>query len=237
MIILLLAVALQAAFSPAAPASDLAQLRAKDQALLDAIAPGDRTLWARTMTSDAVYVDENGDILDRAKFLENLTPLPAGSSGHITIIAYDGVVHGNVALVRHRDDEREIFHGEALHAEYLMTETWLRRGGVWKLALTHAHVVAVDPPAIPLDAQTLDDLVGRYVFADLTYTIRRDGDHLISAKGSGTAHPLLAETPDVLFAPGRPRTRIVVVRDPAGRVLRLIERREGENVVWTRAQN
>ena len=39
-----------------------AQLRAKDQALLDAIAPGNRKVWEDALATDAVYVDENGEI-------------------------------------------------------------------------------------------------------------------------------------------------------------------------------
>ena len=35
-------------------------LRAKDQALLDAIAPGDRKVWDDVLAANAVYVDENG---------------------------------------------------------------------------------------------------------------------------------------------------------------------------------
>jgi len=58
------------------------QLRAADQALLDAIAPGDRAVWERLLAKDAVYVDENGAVLRRDQFLAALKPLPAGSSGH-----------------------------------------------------------------------------------------------------------------------------------------------------------
>jgi hypothetical protein len=237
MIHLLLAAAVMAAPAPDSMSTGpvLAQLRAKDQALLDAIAPGDRGLWERTLSADAIYVDENGEVFDRAKFLGEIKPLPAGASGHISIAAYDGVVHGNVALIRMRGDERELFHGAALHADYLMTETWLRQGAEWKLAMVHAYVVAVDPPAVALEAKVLDGLVGRYVFADLSLTVRREGDHLAGAQGTGPARPLLAETADVLFQPGRPRVRWIVERDAAGRVTRLINRREGEDMAWIRA--
>jgi len=234
MIHLLLAAAVVAAPAPA-PDPVLAQLRAKDQALLDAIAPGDRAVWDRALTADAYYVDENGEVFDRAKFLAEIKPLPAGASGHISIAAYDGVVHGNVALIRMRGDERELFHGAALHADYLMTETWVKQGPEWKLAMVHAYVAAVDPPAVTLDAAALDGLAGRYQFGDLTMTVRRDGDHLTRAQGAGAARPLLAETRDVLFTPGQPRVRWIVERDAGGRVARLINRREGEDLVWTRA--
>jgi hypothetical protein len=70
-----LAAAISAALI-AAPLSALTQvLRAKDQALLDATAPGDRATWDRTLTADAIYVDENGVILRHDEFLQELQPL------------------------------------------------------------------------------------------------------------------------------------------------------------------
>jgi ketosteroid isomerase-like protein len=144
------ALALQAAPAPPALSAETQRLKALDQSLLDAFAPGDRALWDRTLTPDAVYVDENGAIMQRDAFLKTLVPLPAGLSGHIAIVDYDATFNGDTALVIQRDDEREDYHGLPLHADYLMTETWLRQGRAWKLAMVHAYVVAVDPPAVKL---------------------------------------------------------------------------------------
>ena len=65
-------------------------LRKKDQALLDAIAPGDRKVWEAALANDAVYVDENGVTMDRAEFLRQLEPLPPGASGSLHIDTYSG---------------------------------------------------------------------------------------------------------------------------------------------------
>ncbi len=234
MLFALLALAAHAAPPSTAPPALIARLRAKDQALLDAIAPGDRALWDRTLTANAVYVDENGRVLSRADFLKEMTGLPPGSSGNIKIIDYDVRLDGDTALVRHLDDEHETYHGQPLHAQYLTTETWLKRGGDWKRAGTHAYAVNVDPPAIAPPTATLDAYVGTYVMADLTYTVRRDGDHLTGQQSGGPARPLLAETSEVFFTPGRPRTRTIFQRDAAGRAARLISRREGEDLVFVR---
>jgi hypothetical protein len=104
-------------FTPsAAPGSASSQvttmLRAKDQALLDAIAPGDTKVWDRALASDAVYVDENGVIMHREEFLKQVTPLPSGVSGSIVINSYSVMMHGDVATVIHIDDEKENYHGE-----------------------------------------------------------------------------------------------------------------------------
>jgi len=214
-----------------------ARLRTIDQALLDALAPGDRSLWARTLTADAIYVDENGVVMDRARFLKELTPLPKGASGHIAIVKHQVRVEGDTALVLHWDDEREDFHGQNLHADYLMSETWLRRAGQWRLALVHVYVVAKDPPAISVPASALEAFVGRYRAApDLVYVVRRDGDRLLGGREGASEHELLAEFPDVFFVAGQPRTRRFFIRDASGKVVKFIDRREGEDIIWTRIE-
>jgi hypothetical protein len=229
-----------AAAAPAArasgPRADLgAVLRSKDQALLDAIAPGDRALWDAELAPDAVYVDENGVVMDRARFLAELRPLPRFASGHIRIVDYQLRRSGDVALVIHRDDEREIYHGVRLHADYLMSETWVLRRGAWRLALVHAYVVAKDPPAITLPTSLLGAYVGRYRLRDgVSYEIRHQGDHLAVSRDGKTAQPLLAESTDVFFVPGQPRSRKIFLRGPDGRVVRMIDRREGEDLDYRR---
>src|ERR1035437_648863 len=77
--LLLIAFALQTSAHATDKTTEL--LRAKDQALLDAIAPGDRKVWEQALAADAVFVDEIGVIMDRAEFLKQLEPLSPGASG------------------------------------------------------------------------------------------------------------------------------------------------------------
>jgi ketosteroid isomerase-like protein len=222
-----------AASSP--PADDAATLRALDQALLDAIAPGDRAAWERALAPDAVYVDEDGHVLDRAAFLAAIEPLPAGLSGQISISDYRVRLHGDTALVVQALDEREDYHGLPLRAGYLVTETWLRQEGRWRLALVHADVVRPDPPALVLPAAALDDYVGRYAGpGGMVYEIRREGAGLVGGKAGGTARPLLAEMPDLFFVAGQPRSRKLFQRDAGHAVTGFVDRREGEDIAWTR---
>jgi Domain of unknown function (DUF4440) len=213
------------------------QLQANDQALLDAIAPGDKTVWERLLAKDAVYVDENGAIMRRDEFLAGLSPLPKGSSGHIAIVEYQATVRGNTAVVIHRDDEREDYHGIPLRAEYLMTETWLKEGSEWRLALVHAYVVAKDPPAIKSGAKLLTGYEGRYRAApDLVYIIRRNGDHLEAMREGKAPVPLAREACDVFFVPGQPRERKIFRRDAHNKVIDFVDRREGEDLVFIRGE-
>ena len=213
------------------------QLRADDQALLDAIAPGDKAVWERLLAQDAIYVDENGAVMNRAQFLAALKPLPAGSSGHISIVDYDARIHGQVALVVHKDDERENYHGIPLRADYLMTETWIKEGGDWRLALVHVYVVAKDPPAIKTPPKLLAEYEGRYRAApDLSYLIRREGDHLVGERQGLPSVTLAQESADVFFVPGHPRDRKIFRRDASNKIVDFVDRREGEDLVFVRGE-
>jgi hypothetical protein len=232
---LLVIAALQSAAADANLASVQNQLRTADQALLDAIAPGDKAVWERLLATDAIYVDENGAVMNRAQFLAALKPLPAGSSGHITIVDYQATIHGQVALVVHKDDEREDYHGIQLRADYLMTETWVKEDAEWRLALVHVYVMAKDPPAIKTPANRLAEYEGRYRAApDLAYLIRREGDHLVGERQGLPTVTLAQESTDVFFVPGHPRDRKIFRRDANNKIVDFVDRREGEDLVFSR---
>jgi hypothetical protein len=232
---LLIALALALVLQTVAPTTDqtTAALRAKDQALLDAIAPGDRKVWEQALASDAVYVDESGTILDRAAFLDQLTPLPTGASGTLRIANYQARIMGDLATVIHLDDEQETFHGQKLLAQYLTTETWRRDGDDWKLYLIHTYAVLKDPPAITRPEKELLQYAGEYSAApDLTYEIRWDGQRLVGGKKGSSMKPLDVEVRDVLFVPGQPRIRKIFQRDAKGRITGFVDRRESWDLVW-----
>jgi len=213
-------------------------LGAKDQALLDAVAPGDRKVWEDALAPDAVYVDEAGAVMNRAQFLEQLTPLPAGASGSLHITSYTARIMGDLATVIHVDDEQEIYHGQALSAQYLTTETWRRDDGGWKLYLIHAYAVPKDPPAITLPIKELEQYIGRYAAApDLVYVIKWDGQQLVGGRKGGTMKPLDVEARDVLFVPGQPRIRKIFQRNAKGKITGFVDRRESWDLVWKREKS
>jgi hypothetical protein len=210
-------------------------LRAKDQALLDAIAPGERKVWDQALAGDAVYIDENGTIMDRAEFLKQIEPLPPGASGSLKITSYSARISGDLATVVHTDDEQENYHGQMLSSRYLMTETWRREAGEWKLYLVHAYAVLKDPPAISLSSQELQQYVGRYaVGPDLVYLIQWDGKQLVGGRQGRPMKPLQVEVRDVFFISGQPRVRKIFQRDANGKITGFVDRREGEDLVWRR---
>src|SRR5258708_38368406 len=207
------------------------ELRQRDQALLDAIALGDVRVWDVALAADAIYVDENGEAINRADFLKQLTPLPKGSSGTIAISSYSIRQTGDVVTVIHTDDENEVYHGQHLTAQYLTTETWQRQGDAWKLLLVHVFSVLKEPKSVVLPSTDLDAYVGRYTAAtDLTYTIRRRGRHLIGERAGRPATPHKAEMPDLFFLSGPLRTRKIFERGSGGHLVRFFARREGSRL-------
>ncbi len=235
MIFLVLFAALAAQTSATTPDQTTDFLRAQDQALLDAFAPGDRKVWDNVLAADAVYVDENGAIMDRAEFLKQLEPLPAGASGVLRISSYSAHILGDLATVIHSDDEEENYHGQTLHARYLTTETWRREAGAWKLHLVHTYAVLKDPPAIPLAPEALQQYAGRYVGgADLVYLIQWDGKQLTGGREGRPMMPLQVEVRDVLFVPGQPRIRKIFQRDERGNITGFVDRRESWDLAWRR---
>ena len=230
-----LIIGLSSSCAAADPTVDL--LRKKDQALLDAIAPGDRKVWEAALASDAVYVDENGVTLDRAEFLKQLDPLPAGASGNLRIDTYSAHVSGDLATVIHTDNEEENYHGQMLKARYLMTETWRLENGGWKLHMVHAYAVLKDPPAVGLPAKGMQEYAGTYSGGkDLQYVIQWDGEQLVGGRAGRSLTPLRVEVRDVLFVAGQPRTRKIFQRDATGVVTGFVDRREGEDLKWERSR-
>lgn len=230
------------AFLLQTPADNTAQttalLRAKDQALLDAIGPGDKKVWDATLAPEAEYVDENGEVMNRSQYLEQLQPLPAGVSGNLHIASYMAHIVGDLATVIHIDDEQEYFHGQTLQARYLTSETWYRGGDDWKLYLVHVYAVPKDPPATTLPAKELEQYVGHYTAAPgLVYVIRFDGSQLTGGRQGSTPKPLKVELRDVLFVPGEPRIRKIFQRDAKGKITGFADRRESWDLVWKKTKS
>ncbi len=210
-------------------------LHAKDQALMNAVTSGDAKVWDAALAPDVIYLDEAGEINSRADLLKQITPLPPGVSGRITVGDYKVTLHGDTATTFHADNEEETFHGQQLHARYLTTETWQKTGGEWKLLLVHVYAVLHEPPTIKLSPEELDAYVGRYAAGDLTYVISRDGDHLVGGREGKPASALNVELHDVMFIPGQLRTRKIFQRDAAGKITGFVDRREGVDLVWKKS--
>jgi hypothetical protein len=223
------------ACSPAGiPPDSRTMLRAHTQELLDAVTAGDPKVWDRHVDPGILYVTEAGELETKASLLAQLEPLPPGISGKLAIARFEVRLHGDTAVVMHVDDESVDYFGHPIHAQYMTTATWRYRRG-WKLVGTQVHAMLIDPPAVTLPADQLDEYVGTYWLTEtISYTIKRAGDGLVGQRSTGKPQPLRVEVRDVLFVPGQPRSRKIFLRDAAGRIDRIADRREARDVVWTR---
>ena len=208
----------------------VAQLRARDEALLAAVHNGGRAAWEKATTPDFLYVEE-GDVTPRAQFLAELEP---DGSEPLKIRSFEGHVYGDLALVVHRDDAPAEAGATRPAGQYLMTETWQRIDGQWKLHLVHIDAVRTDPPALQLTLAQLDELAGTYRSGAKTYVLRREGTRLLGARNGGVATEQKAETRDVLFTPGETRSRKVFERGADGKVTGFVRRDENSDVLWLR---
>ena len=230
-----LALAVHGQAEPADKVADV--LRRQTQELFDALATGSTAVWERYLDEGVRYVDESGTVSTKKQMLESLKPLPDGVSGKIAVTGYDVAVHGNVAVATHVEDESEVYHGHELHCQYRTTDTWIETPQGWRLIAAQVLALRTDPPSVPLAPSAMDEYCGKYVLAPaIAYEIRRKGDALEGQQTGRKPEELRAEAPDVLFVPGRPRYRYLLLRGPDRKITGLAQRREAWDLVWKRSE-
>ena len=200
------------------------QLRKSDELLLKAVHTADRPVWQTFAAPDFFYLDEEGGVTYLDAFLRQLVPM---TSEPLKIQTYSLTRAGDTAVVFHEDTDE-------IRVRYVFTETWQRLNGAWKLRALHITNVLSDPPAIQLSHAQIDELAGTYRSGSVTYTIRREGDRILTKREDRPESEQRAETRDVLFSPGDPRVRKVFLRDAAGKVTGFVVRYENSDTLWTK---
>lgn len=234
------AIALLWASSPArADATDeqnTAELRRMSQELFDALAPGKVAVWERYLDDRFVHMDENGVVRNKAEFLKEVTPLPAGLVGRIEIDRFDATFHGNTAIVAYEMQEYLDYFGQSLRTRFRSLDTWLATADGWRLIGGHIAAVLKDPPAAKLSPELLSEYEGVYSLTpEIKTTIRSRDGGLTAQRDDRPAATYAAEIRDVFFVPGQPRSRRIFTRDAKGRVDGFVDRREGEDIRWAKS--
>jgi len=229
----LLAVLVGATAAPTATTS--VTLQRATQALVDALAPGERAVWEHYADASLTYVTEDNEVKSRTQLLDEMKPLPAGSSGWIVVQEFRCTDFGSFAVTTYLMDEHETIEGHELHARYRGSDTWRATADGWRLVAAQVFAIPQDP-ARGESASALADYAGVYRLSAITrQTVRPDGDHLVAERTGRAPQLLLPESGDVFFTPGHPRTRRIFLRAPDGGVVGFADRREGTDLVWTRA--
>jgi hypothetical protein len=209
-------------------------LQRATQALVDALAPGERAVWEHYTDASLTYVTEDNEVKSRQRLLQEMKPLPPGSSGWIVVEEFNCTDFGVFAVTTYLMDEHETVEGHELHARYRGSDTWRATASGWRLVAAQVYAIAQDPPR-GRAASALVDYEGVYQLSATTrQSIRSEGDHLVAERAGRAPQLLLPESGDVFFTPGRPRTRRVFMRGADGGVNGFAERREGIDLNWQR---
>jgi len=220
---------------PAAPDVS-ALLKTRTQEMLDAIAAGGAAVWDGYLHPHFSLTSETGEVQDRAKVLQDLKPLPSGISGVIRAIDFRCRLEGAVAIATYVSDEDETYQGQLLHCQYRSTDTWVDTPSGWRLLASQVLALRKDPPAVDLAPSLAGEYAGTYRLTPaIAYEIRRKDGGLEGARTGRAPEILRAEAPDVLFVPGSPRYRYVILRDRDGHVSGFAQRREEWDLVWKRS--
>jgi ketosteroid isomerase-like protein len=91
--------------------------------------PGNQEPWKKYYADDCIFADEKGRLMDKAKLIADVTPMPAGYSGSIKIENAQSRILSDTAILSYDADETETIFGQHLSARYHTTDTWIRRNG------------------------------------------------------------------------------------------------------------
>ena len=207
------------------------ELVRRTQELYNAIVPGNQAPWKKYFADDCIFSDEKGRTLDKTKLIADITPMPAGYSGAIKIDNVQSRIIGDTGVLSYDANETETIFGQHLTARYHITDTWLQRGGEWKIIASQAHRYYEDPGIGKIDPKKLGDFIGIYELAPgQTRSVTAEGENLFVER-KGKKEQLFPETSDLFFRRGV-EGRILFRYDDHGKIDALVDRRNNEDVVW-----
>ena len=222
----------------AASADTVRWFQQTEQALMNSIAPGEKSVWERVMDPTCVVTSEEGDVIDRSRFLQELRPLPAGLAGAITVKELTVQEFQDFAVVRYLADEWETVFGQRLTTKYRVTDTFRRDGKEWKMVASHFAVVTQDPPPQAVSTAAWPKLAGQYRLLPDGWTLTvelRDGK-LYGGRDPKKLKLFIPLAPDAFVLSGS-LGEWIFVTDPNGRVAHILDFRKFEPLVWTRVES
>jgi hypothetical protein len=212
---------LSVSFAARASTPDLtAWFQSTTQALFDAVAAGDKPVWDRFLDADCMITTEDGEVFDKARFMEELRPLPAGFSGQIKVRGLTVRPSGGTAVVHYWLDETEDIFDQQLRTTYVETDTYRRAGDSWKALAMQVTVVPRDLEPIEVSSADWPALVGDYRYSEKAtsrYQVFVRGGALYGGRDPKSATELIPLAPLVFFQKGSIHI-MVFVQDPTGAV-------------------
>jgi hypothetical protein len=143
---------------------------------------------------------------------------------------------GDTAILSYDLDETEVVFGQSMHARYHETDTWLRRNGEWRIVAGQVFRYYEDPAPGDADVAKYKDYAGEYELAKgVELAISVEGDKLYRQRAGKNREEMIPEAPDIFFRKGV-EGRLLFRRAKSGRVVALVDRRNNEDIVWTKTQ-
>jgi ketosteroid isomerase-like protein len=211
------------------------ELIRRTQELFDSVAPGNAEPFKKYFAEDAMFFDEKGRSMDKAALVKDIQPMPQGYSGTIKLVRPKSRIEGDVAILSYDLDETETIFGQNLTARYHETDTWTRRAGKWQIVVGQVLRYYEDPAPGRADVSKFQNYVGTYQLGpERKLTVSAEGDHLYSQRAGRARVELIPEASDIFFQKGiEGRT---LFGNDNGKVTSLIDRRNNEDVVWTKVK-
>lgn len=139
--VLLSALLVSGCAQPRDEARDRREILAVEAALCRAFEAGDAVALRRHLTADFTLVDSRGRETGLAA---NLVELESGEPDYEVFRNHGQRIrlHGDAAIVTGITTVRGTSAGSPFAADFRFTDTWVRAGGGWKLAASHASALA-----------------------------------------------------------------------------------------------
>lgn len=218
------------------PAITQDELVRRTQELFDSVAPGNQEPFKKYFAEDAMFFDEKGRNMDKAALVKDIQPIPKGYSGTIKLVRPKSHIEGGVAIMSYDLDETETIFGQKMTARYHETDTWMRRRGKWQIVAGQVLRYYEDPAPGKADTSKFPSYVGTYQLGpERTMTITSEDGHLFAQRNGRPREELIPEASDIFFRKGV-EGRILFGQGEGATVTSLIDRRNNEDVVWTKAK-
>jgi len=210
------------------------ELVRRTQELFDSVAPGNREPFKKYFADDAMFFDEKGRDMDKAALVKDIQTMPKGYSGTIKLVRPKSRIEGDMAILSYDLDETETIFGQNMTARYHETDTWMRRGGKWQIVAAQVLRYYEDPAVGKADTSKFPSYVGTYGLGpERTMTVTVEDGHLYATRNGRPREELIPEAGDIFFRKGV-EGRTLFGHSDDRMVLTLIDRRNNEDVMWTK---
>ena len=212
------------------------QIIALEQRLANAL-PGDSTTWNKYLDKNWYVTTEDGSGQFRTAFLAEFYVFPKGVSGDIQVTKPIVLFHDNFAVIHYVADEHENYYGNKLHTTYGTVDTWYKTDTSWMMLSMLSFEIPALPPAVKVSKKILQKYTGVYwMNPENKVTVTLENDTLLYQKNKRPKEVLMAETATVFFRKTDSRGRKIFILMETGQ-MQMLERRNGQDVIWTRKNN